>query len=202
MAHNLFHPHTATPGVTAPRSRATRHLVATAPRIRFTVSPCSLGQVLVAASAKGICAVLLGADAQALVRDLEGDFPRDDIIAGDAEFERLSDAVVAAVEAPARRSDQPLDMRGTAFQHCVWQALCTIPPGTTTTYASLAERIGKPRAVRAVARACAANTIAVLVPCHRVVRSDGSLSGYRWGAERKQALLAREAAAHEQARTT
>jgi AraC family transcriptional regulator of adaptative response/methylated-DNA-[protein]-cysteine methyltransferase len=136
---------------------------------------------------------LLDDDADALVRDLQDRSPKAQLIGGGADFERLVAKVVGFVEAPARGLDLPLDIRGTAFQRNVWNALREIPAGETVSYSAVAERIGSPKSVRAVAGACAANTIAVAVPCHRVVRSDGGLSGYRWGAERKQMLLEREA---------
>ena len=161
-------------------------------QIRFAIGQCTLGAILVAQSARGLCAILLGDDPGELLGDLERRFPRAELIGGDSEFERLVAQVVGFVEAPRLGLDLPLDLRGTAFQQRVWQALRTIPPGSTVSYAELAERIGAPRAVRAVAGACAANALAVAIPCHRVVRSDGGLSGYRWGVERKRALLARE----------
>jgi len=161
--------------------------------IRFGLGRCTLGSILVAASERGVCAILLGADAEALVNELEGRFPQAERVTRDAEFERLLAEVVALVEQPARGFRLPLDIRGTAFQERVWQALRKIPSGTTASYSEIAQAIGAPRAARAVARACAANTLAVAIPCHRVVRGDGSLSGYRWGVERKRALLAREA---------
>ncbi|HYE08201.1 MAG TPA: bifunctional DNA-binding transcriptional regulator/O6-methylguanine-DNA methyltransferase Ada [Planctomycetota bacterium] len=163
--------------------------------IRFAVGECSLGAILVAASAKGVCAILLGDDPDALARDLQDRFPRATLIGDDARFDALVATVVGAVEAPAAATDLPLDIRGTAFQQRVWQALRRIPAGETISYTQLARRVGAPRAVRAVAGACAANAVAVLIPCHRVVRTDGSLSGYRWGVERKRALIAREATA-------
>src|SRR5262249_49220647 len=152
-----------------------------------------LGEVLIAASAKGICAVLFGDNADTLVRDLQNRFPQAEIIGGDAAFERIAAEVIAWVEAPGAGLHLPLDVRGSAFQHRVWQALRNIGPGTTASYADVAKRIGNPAAVRAVAKACGANNLAVIVPCHRVVRSDGRLSGYRWGIERKRELLDREA---------
>ncbi len=160
--------------------------------IRFALGACALGSILVAATTIGVCAVLLGDDPAALTRDLHGRFPRATLIAGERDFARLVARVVRAVETTADGDALPLDLRGTAFQRRVWQALRRIPSGSTITYGELARRIGAPGAVRAVAGACAANAVAVLVPCHRVVRSDGSLSGYRWGVERKRALLARE----------
>ncbi len=164
--------------------------------IRFAVGACSLGAVLVAATGRGVCAIQLGEEPERLVRELQDRFPRAELRGGEAEFEGWVARVVAAVEAPARGLDLPLDVRGTAFQHRVWAALAAIPPGRTLSYAEVAARMGAPRAVRAVAAACAANTLAVAIPCHRVVRTDGTLSGYRWGVGRKQALLAREAAAN------
>jgi AraC family transcriptional regulator of adaptative response/methylated-DNA-[protein]-cysteine methyltransferase len=161
--------------------------------IKFAAGPCSLGDVLVAASEKGVCAVLLGDDADALVRDLQDRFPNADLVGGDQEFERMAACVIAAVEAPGSDLNLPLDIRGTAFQHRVWAALRDIPAGSTRSYADIAKKIGQPKAVRAVAQACGANSLAIIIPCHRVVRNDGSLSGYRWGVERKRALLEKEA---------
>jgi AraC family transcriptional regulator of adaptative response/methylated-DNA-[protein]-cysteine methyltransferase len=163
--------------------------------IRFAIGECSLGSILVARSERGVCAILLGDDPDALARDLQDRFPQARLIGGDAEFEALVAKVVGFVEAPRLGLDLPLDVRGTAFQQRVWQALRDIPAGETTTYTEIAKRIGAPNSVRAVAGACAANTIAVAIPCHRVVRTDGSLSGYRWGVERKRSLLRKEAAA-------
>ncbi|MCU0759604.1 MAG: bifunctional DNA-binding transcriptional regulator/O6-methylguanine-DNA methyltransferase Ada [Steroidobacteraceae bacterium] len=164
-------------------------------RIRFAVGQCSLGSVLVAQSGRGLCAILLGDEPEALVRDLEDRFPHAELVGGDAEFERVVAAVVGFVEAPRLGLELPLDIRGTAFQQRVWQALRALPPGQTTSYAELARRIGAPSSTRAVAAACAANALAVAIPCHRVVRTDGSLSGYRWGVERKRRLLQRESTA-------
>jgi len=163
--------------------------------IRFAVAECSLGSILVAATDKGVCAILLGDEPEALVHELQDRFPEASLVGGDPDFEQLVAKVVGFVEAPALGLDLPLDVRGTAFQQRVWQALREIPAGSTATYAQLARRVGKPRAVRAVAQACASNPLAVAIPCHRVVRTDGSLAGYRWGIERKRALLDREAAA-------
>jgi AraC family transcriptional regulator, regulatory protein of adaptative response / methylated-DNA-[protein]-cysteine methyltransferase len=164
-----------------------------ASEIHFAVGECSLGSVLVAQTVKGVCAILLGDDPEALVRDLQDRFPRATLVGGDKAFERTIARVIGFVEAPGIGLDLPLDVRGTAFQQRVWQALRQIPAGATTTYTEIAARIGAPRSVRAVAGACAANAIAVAIPCHRVVRTDGSLSGYRWGVERKRQLLDKEA---------
>jgi AraC family transcriptional regulator of adaptative response/methylated-DNA-[protein]-cysteine methyltransferase len=163
--------------------------------IRFAVGECSLGSILVAQSEIGVCAILLGDDPEALVRDLQDRFPRATLIGGDTEFEKLVSRVVGFIEAPGLGLDLPLDVQGTAFQRRVWQSLQEIPPGSTASYTEIAERIGAPRSVRAVAQACAANPLAVAIPCHRVVRNDGGLSGYRWGIERKRALQEREARA-------
>ena len=160
--------------------------------IRFAIGECSLGPILVAASERGVCAILMGDDPDALALDLQDRFPRARLIGGDKSFERTVATVVGFVEAPAKGLNLPLDVRGTAFQQRVWQALQKIPAGATATYTEIAQRIGAPESVRAVAGACAANAIAVAIPCHRVVRSDGGLAGYRWGVERKQALLTRE----------
>jgi AraC family transcriptional regulator of adaptative response/methylated-DNA-[protein]-cysteine methyltransferase len=161
--------------------------------IRFAVGKSSLGPVLVAASAKGVCAILLGDDPPALVRNLQHRFPRARLIGGDESFDQLVAKVVGFVEAPGIGLDLPLDVRGTAFQQRVWQALREIPAGSRTTYGKIAERIGEPKAALDVAEACASNVLAVAIPCHRVVRADGTLSGYRWGVKRKRALLEREA---------
>ena len=160
--------------------------------IRFAVGECSLGSVLVAASDKGVCAISLGDDPDALVRDLQDQFPKAHLIGGDKTFERVVSRVVGFIEAPKTGLGLPLDVRGTAFQHKVWRALREIPAGSTVSYTEIAERIGAPKAVRAVARACASNHLAVAIPCHRVLRHDGNLSGYRWGVQRKNALLERE----------
>jgi AraC family transcriptional regulator, regulatory protein of adaptative response / methylated-DNA-[protein]-cysteine methyltransferase len=163
--------------------------------VRFAVGECSLGSILVAATERGVCAILFGDDPDALVRELQDRFGRAELIGADPAFEALVAKVVAFVEQPAGGLDLPLDVRGTAFQQRVWRALRDIRVGETASYADVAERIGAPKAVRAVAQACAANALAVAIPCHRVVRQDGALSGYRWGVERKAALLAREAGA-------
>jgi len=160
---------------------------------RFAIGECSLGAVLVAASARGVCAILIGDDRERLARDLQERFPRAALIGGDAKFDQTVATVVRFVESPALGLELPLDIRGTAFQQRVWQALQEIPAGQTASYTEIARRIGAPKAVRAVAGACAANPLAVAIPCHRAVRNDGQLSGYRWGIERKRALLDREA---------
>ena len=160
--------------------------------IRFAIGETSLGAILVAQSQRGICAILLGDDPDRLLRDLQDKFPRAQLIGGDRDFEKLIAQVVGLVEAPALGLNLPLDIRGTAFQERVWQALREIPAGATASYADIAERIGSPKAVRAVAQACGANAIAIAIPCHRVVRKDGDLAGYRWGVERKRELLKRE----------
>lgn len=169
--------------------------------IRFAVGECFLGSILVAQSTRGVCAILLGDDPNRLVEDLQDQFHSATLIGGDADFERLMAEVVGFIEAPKLGLNLPLDLQGTAFQQRVWQALAQIPPGTTASYAQIAQRIGLPSASRAVALACAANHIAVAIPCHRVVRSDGALSGYRWGVERKRALLIREGRATAPAAT-
>jgi len=161
--------------------------------MQFAVAQCSLGSILVAASGKGIAAILLGDNPEALVHDLEDRFPKATLIGGNKTFEDIVAKVLNLVEAPGTGFDLPLDVRGTAFQHRVWQALRKIPAGTTVTYTDIAQRVGMPSAVRAVASAIAANPIAIAIPCHRVIRSDGSLSGYRWGVERKHALITQEA---------
>jgi AraC family transcriptional regulator, regulatory protein of adaptative response / methylated-DNA-[protein]-cysteine methyltransferase len=160
--------------------------------IRFAVGVCSLGAILVAASHKGVCAISLGDDPDKLVKDLQDVFPKANLIGGDKSFERVVSVVVGFVEAPGIGLDLPLDVRGTAFQQRVWKALREIPTGTTVSYAEIAGRIGLPKSVRAVARACASNKIAVAIPCHRVLRTDGDISGYRWGVKRKRVLLERE----------
>ncbi len=165
--------------------------------LTFAVGQCSLGAILVASSDKGVTAILLGDDPEALVRDLEDRFPNARLIGGESAYERLVAQVVGLVEAPGRGLALPLDVRGTAFQQRVWMALREIPAGQTASYATIAEKIGSPRSVRAVAGACAANALAVAIPCHRVVRNDGNLSGYRWGVERKRELISRESTDRE-----
>ena len=177
-------------GMTASRFRAGGADTA----IRFAIGECSLGAILVAQSDRGVCAISLGDDPEVLAHDLQDRFAQAELIGGDAAFEALVAQVVGFVEAPRLGLALPLDVRGTAFQQRVWQALRDIPAGRTASYTDIATRIGAPSAVRAVAGACAANALAVAIPCHRVVRSDGALSGYRWGVERKRALLEREGA--------
>ncbi|MEJ7846217.1 MAG: bifunctional DNA-binding transcriptional regulator/O6-methylguanine-DNA methyltransferase Ada [Acidimicrobiales bacterium] len=163
--------------------------------VRFAVGQCSLGAILVAVSVRGVCAIELGDDPDGLVRQLQDRFHAAHLVGDDAEFAALMARAVALVEDPAGAGEPlPLDVRGTAFQERVWQALRQVPPGSTVSYAEVATAIGSPRSVRAVAGACAANHLAVAIPCHRVVRTDGELSGYRWGVERKAALLEREGA--------
>ncbi len=161
--------------------------------IRFAIGQCSLGAILVAATTRGLCAILLADDPQSLLDELQQRFPKAELVGADASFDRWVAAVVGAVESPGLGLDLPLDLRGTAFQQRVWQALRQIPPGTTTSYTDLAQSIGAPTAVRAVASACASNRLAVVIPCHRVVRTDGQLAGYRWGLDRKRRLIEREA---------
>lgn len=162
--------------------------------IRFAIGQCSLGSVLIAATGQGICAILLGDDPAELMRELHGRFPEAERIGEDRDFEQLVAKVVGLIEAPSLRLDLPLDVRGTPFQQRVWQALQKIPAGQTATYAKIAERIGAPKQAYAVGQACASNVIAVAIPCHRVIRKNGALAGYRWGVERKRTLLEREAA--------
>jgi AraC family transcriptional regulator of adaptative response/methylated-DNA-[protein]-cysteine methyltransferase len=163
-----------------------------AEKITFALGQCSLGAILVAASAKGVCAILMGEDPELLLQDLQTRFPKAELVGDDRTFGETIAQVVGLIERPDRNVHLPVDIRGTAFQHRVWDALRRIPPGQTRSYAEIAELIGQPKAVRAVASACAANPLAVAIPCHRAVRTDGSLSGYRWGIERKKALLDRE----------
>ncbi|WP_159008588.1 bifunctional DNA-binding transcriptional regulator/O6-methylguanine-DNA methyltransferase Ada [Bradyrhizobium sp. S69] len=161
--------------------------------IRFAVGESSLGAILVASSKKGVASILIGDDPNELVEDLQDRFPKAHLVGGDKDYESLVARVVGFVEAPGLGLDLPLDVRGTAFQQRVWHALREIPVGQTVSYAVIARKIGSPKAVRAVAGACAANNLAVAIPCHRVVRNDGALSGYAWGVERKRALIDREA---------
>lgn len=161
-------------------------------QIHYAIADSSLGRVVVAETARGICFIAFDDDDGVLLNSLKKQFPNASIAAGDAAFEDRLEESLAVIDHPGPGCDLPLDIRGTAFQERVWSALRAIPPGTTVSYAELARSIGQPTATRAVAGACAANKIAVIIPCHRVVRSDGALSGYRWGPERKRALLARE----------
>ena len=160
--------------------------------IRFAIAECSLGSILVASSEKGVCAILMGNDPEALARDLQDQFPKANLIGGDDRYEKLVAKVVGFIEAPRIGLDLPLDIRGTAFQQRVWKELQRIPAGNTVSYSEVANRIGLPSSARAVAQACGANALAVAIPCHRVVRNNGDISGYRWGVDRKRALLARE----------
>lgn len=160
--------------------------------IWFAVGQCSLGAILVARTRRGLCSILLGDDPESLLQELQDQFPKAKLIGGDRDFEQTVAEVVGFVEAPSLGLNLPLDIQGTVFQERVWQALREIPVGKTLSYSDIAEKIGSPKAVRAVGRACGANCLAVAIPCHRVVRRDGDLSGYRWGIERKQELLQRE----------
>jgi AraC family transcriptional regulator of adaptative response/methylated-DNA-[protein]-cysteine methyltransferase len=175
-------------GMTPNRYRAGGTLM----RIRFAIGECSLGSILVAATDKGVCAILLGSDPSELVRQLQDRFAKAEIVGGDAAFENLVAKVIGFVEQPRLGLDLPLDVQGTAFQQRVWKALRRIGVGKTASYSDIAARIGQPKSMRAVAQACASNMIAVAIPCHRVIRTDGDLSGYRWGVQRKRALLERE----------
>ena len=161
--------------------------------VRFAIRDCSLGLVLVATRGRGVCAILLGDHAKALKGELQARFPDASLAEGTKDAIALAATVVEAIDAPTRRVDLSLDVSGTPFQRKVWRALRRIPAGKTASYAEIARNVGSPKSVRAVARACAANALAVAIPCHRVVRSDGTLSGYRWGAERKRRLLDLEA---------
>jgi AraC family transcriptional regulator of adaptative response/methylated-DNA-[protein]-cysteine methyltransferase len=177
-------------GMTPSRYRAGGAMM----RIHFAIGECSLGSILVAMTEKGVCAILMGSEPEALIRQLQDRFANAELIGGDAKFEKLVAKVIGFVEQPRLGLDLPLDVQGTAFQQRVWKALRRIGLGKTASYAEIAIRIGSPRAIRAVAQACAANMIAVAIPCHRVIRTDGNLSGYRWGVERKRSLLEREKA--------
>ncbi len=160
--------------------------------IRFAIGDCSLGSILVAATDRGVCAILLGSDADVIVRGLRDGFPEARLIADDEMLEHALAKAISLVETPAAGFDLPLDLHGTEFQRRVWQALTAIPAGATASYTDIARSIGSPKAVRAVAGACAANRLAVAIPCHRAVRNDGGLAGYRWGVARKAELLRRE----------
>ena len=163
--------------------------------IHFAIGQCSLGAIVVAQSGRGICAILIGDDPKQLVNDLQKQFPNANLIGGTDANEKLVAKVIGLMERPGMGLDLSLDIRGTAFQQRVWNVLRQMPVGATATYREIANRIGEPKAYRAVAQACAANTLAVAVPCHRVIRNDGGLSGYRWGVDRKRMLLEREAQA-------
>jgi AraC family transcriptional regulator of adaptative response/methylated-DNA-[protein]-cysteine methyltransferase len=163
--------------------------------LRFAIGETSLGRILVASSDKGIRAILFGSGSDALVAELRKEFPDTSLVAGDGDYGNVVAKVARLVEAPASGFDLPLDIGGTEFQQDVWQAIREIPAGATTNYTDIAKKIGSPEAVRAVAQACGANKLAVAIPCHRVVKADGSLTGYRWGDERKRILLEREATA-------
>jgi AraC family transcriptional regulator of adaptative response/methylated-DNA-[protein]-cysteine methyltransferase len=163
--------------------------------IRFATVLTPLGWALVAATGRGICMTALGDDRESLAAALQQRFPQAQLVAEDAGLKQWADRIVRFITAPEQNLDLPLDIRGTAFQARVWRALQKIPLGKTTSYTEIAATLGQPKAVRAVAQACAANKLALIVPCHRVIRSDGELGGYRWGLERKRALLDRERAA-------
>lgn len=160
--------------------------------VGFVIGECSLGVILVAHSNRGVCAILLGDEPEVLVRDLRDRFPYAALAGNSPEYARAIAQVARCVDNPQVGLDLPLDVRGTAFQQRVWQALRGIPLGSTASYSEIAQRIGRSGAARAVATACASNMLAVAIPCHRVVRSDGGVSGYRWGVERKRTLLERE----------
>lgn len=161
-------------------------------QIQFAVGQCDLGTVLIARSQRGLCAIFLGDDPNALIDELRTRFPKAKLVNNEAQLKPLIAKVVAFIEAPLLGLNTALDIQGTEFQKRVWQSLCEIPPGQTLNYTEIAQRIGSPKAVRAVANACAANLLAVAIPCHRVIRRDGKLSGYHWGIERKRTLLKRE----------
>ena len=165
--------------------------------IHYAITPCFLGLITVAATDKGICAIEFGDDPATLLTQLQDRFPKALLSEADKTFSELVQQVIAFIKAPSKGIELPLDIQGTAFQEKVWQALREVPPGSTVSYTDIAQRIGSPKAVRAVAQACASNKLAVIVPCHRVVRSDGALSGYRWGVERKRELLDREKGSSE-----
>ena len=163
--------------------------------IYFAIGECSMGSILAAQTERGVCAILIGDDAEQLVRDLQDRFPNAKLVGDASEYQDLVAKVVGLVENPKSGLELPLDIRGTAFQKRVWKALQQIPPGTTASYSEIAKKIGMPKALRAVAHACGSNSVAIAIPCHRVIRNDGSLARYRWGVERKRALLEREACA-------
>jgi O-6-methylguanine DNA methyltransferase len=161
--------------------------------IAFATGPSALGTVLVARSTRGVCAILIGSEAGELIADLAPRFPENKLVSDHQKLEGDLEKIIGFIENPGAGLDLDLDIYGTPFQRRVWDALCAIPSGRIVTYAALSRRIGEPDAIRAVANACAANALALAIPCHRVIRSDGTISGYRWGVERKRALLAREA---------
>jgi O-6-methylguanine DNA methyltransferase len=177
------------------RTKAPAKIRRHAEQIAFAVGKSAIGNVLVARSGKGVCAILIGSDPKELQNDLATQFADSALVRNDQKLRGDLRKILRFVEAPAEGLDLPLDIRGTPFQQRVWEALLSIRAGSTVTYAALARRIGEPQAVRAVANACAANAIALAIPCHRVVRSNGALAGYRWGFEIKRALLAKEQAA-------
>jgi O-6-methylguanine DNA methyltransferase len=166
-----------------------------AEEIAFSIGESALGAVLVARSTDGVCAILIGSVAAELESDLGTRFAYSKLVRNDRKLSDDLGKILRFIETPSDGLNLRLDIRGTPFQQRVWDELLRIPPGSIVTYGALANRIGEPGAVRAVANACAANAIALAIPCHRVVRSNGTLSGYRWGVERKRALLAREAQA-------
>ncbi len=170
---------------------AIAHPPARADVIRYICRRCALGWALIAVSGQGVCAILLGDAPEALEAELRTRFQKAQLVGSGNDSEPMT-AALAFIELPREQPAFPIDARGTPFQRRVWDALRTIPPGQTASYSEIAQRIGAPTAIRAVACACAANPVAIAVPCHRVLRRDGALSGYRWGASRKSALLARE----------
>lgn len=161
-------------------------------QIYFALSECSLGYVLVASSQKGICNISMGDDLEQLLQDFQDIYPNAELVANDTDFNAVVAHVLEKIEIPKTQLQLPLDIQGTAFQQKVWQALMKIPVGETRNYTEIAELIGQPTAARAVAQSCANNRLAVAIPCHRVVRKNGDLSGYKWGVERKRTLLERE----------
>jgi O-6-methylguanine DNA methyltransferase len=174
-------------------SRITSRHEAPSGEIAFATGESTLGTVLIARTTHGICAILIGSEAVELTADLAERFPENTLVRSDPKLDDDLKKILRFIETPTQGLDLELDIYGTPFQRRVWDALCTIPTGRTVTYVALARRIGEPDSVRAVANACAANAIALAIPCHRVIRSDGTLSGYRWGVERKRALITREA---------
>jgi methylated-DNA-[protein]-cysteine S-methyltransferase/AraC family transcriptional regulator of adaptative response/methylated-DNA-[protein]-cysteine methyltransferase len=173
-------------------ARATSRRQTQSEEIAFATAESTLGAVLVARGSRGICAIFIGLATEELTADLAAQFPKGALVRHDGNLDGDLEKILRFIEAPAHGLDLEVDVRGTPFQRRVWDALCAIPTGRTVTYAALARRIGEPRATRAVANACAANAIALAIPCHRVIGSDGTPSGYRWGIERQRALIARE----------